>query len=217
MARVKIGNVYPTDEYLLGRCAPTGYGLGVGSVLLSAKDNLDTIKANGWYYWNADNKPAGVPETASTGYLQAMRVWTTAGGTCIQELVDISGSTFQGCKMQRTMYGNNVFEWEWINPPVTAGYEYRTTERWNNRSVYTMLVDCGVTVAGTKQIDNPTGGTPIRYAATSGGAVSPYRPGGVESTVYLFEVSVDSQKIHLNVGTGEAGKNAYVQIWYVKN
>lgn len=214
MARVKIGNVYPPDAYLLARCAPAGYGLGATAVLLSSKDNLNTIKKNGWYYWNADNKPAGVPTTPATGYLQAMRVWTTAGGTCIQELVDISGSTYQGCKMQRTMYGDTVYEWEWVNPPVIDGYEFRTTERFRGLPVYTMLIDCGATVAGTTQKATPFDGLPIRYSACAGGVVSPYRPN--DGDVYRFEVHVDGTNITLTVGSGEAGKTAYVQVWYTK-
>lgn len=214
MARVKIGNVRTPIDYLKQYFAPAGYGLGAAAVLLTSKDDVNTIKANGWYYWNADNKPANVPTSPSTGYLQAMRVWTTAGGTCIQELVDISGSTYQGCKMQRTIYGTTVFEWEWVNPPMMASYEFRTTERFRGLPVYTMLVECGTTVAGTTQKANPFEGLPIRYTACAGGVVSPYRPN--DGDTYRFEVFVDGTNITLTVGSSEAGKPAYVQVWYTK-
>lgn len=32
---------------------------------------------------------------------------------------------------------------EWINPPMIAGEEYRTTERFEGKPVYTQLIDCG--------------------------------------------------------------------------
>lgn len=32
---------------------------------------------------------------------------------------------------------------DYINPPMLPGVEYRTTERWNNKAVYTKAVDCG--------------------------------------------------------------------------
>lgn len=50
---------------------------------------------------------------------------------------------------------------EWLNPPMEIGVEYRTTERYNGKAVYAMLVDCGsfsndkkvsVTVAGITSI-----------------------------------------------------------------
>lgn len=33
--------------------------------------------------------------------------------------------------------------WEWENPPMKIGVEYRTTERWNGQPVYTKLVNGG--------------------------------------------------------------------------
>lgn len=214
MGRVLIGNVRPSIDYLKEYFAPAGYGLGTASVFLTEEDDINTIKCNGWYYWNQDSKPANVPETACASYLQAMRVWTTASGATYQELVDIVGSTYQGCKMQRTIYGDTAYEWEWINPPMKLGYEFRTTERFNTHPVYTMLVDCGTTVAGTTQKANPFEGLPIRYSASAGGVVSPYRPN--DGDVYRFEVFVDGTNITLTVGSGETGKPALVQVWYIK-
>jgi hypothetical protein len=34
-------------------------------------------------------------------------------------------------------------EWEWKNPPMEAGVEYRTTERWKGSPVYTQVVYFG--------------------------------------------------------------------------
>lgn len=41
------------------------------------------------------------------------------------------------------LYGIVDGEIEWINPPMVLGVEYRTTERYNGKPVYTKLVDCG--------------------------------------------------------------------------
>ncbi len=32
-------------------------------------------------------------------------------------------------------------EWEYVNPPMLPGVEYRTTERWKGKAVYTKLID----------------------------------------------------------------------------
>lgn len=42
--------------------------------------------------------------------------------------------------------------WEWVNPPMQLGVEYRTTERYQGKPVYTKLVDCGVWANG-KQVE----------------------------------------------------------------
>lgn len=215
MTKVKIGNVYPSDEYLLARCAPIGYGLGAAAKLLTSKDDLNTIKANGWYYWNDNNKPANVPTTENTNYLQAMRVWTTAGGTCYQELVDMVGSVYQGCKMQRTIYGNNVYEWEWVNPPMMAGIEYRTTERRQGKAVYTKLVDCGAIPNAESKIvaHNCAAIMMIRCCGTTNlGTTIPYRWNDSYTAV-----SADRTNIHLCTNADFSGQTCMVQLWYTKD
>lgn len=56
MARVKIGNVHPSDEYLLERCAPAGYGLGKQAVQIT---DLDTARKCGLYAFSSvcNNRP----------------------------------------------------------------------------------------------------------------------------------------------------------------
>ena len=39
--------------------------------------------------------------------------------------------------------GNTWSPWEWENPPMRVGVEYRTTERWNDAPVYAKLVNIG--------------------------------------------------------------------------
>lgn len=51
---------------------------------------------------------------------------------------EMESAEHPGC-WYRTVDG----ETEWLNPPMVAGVEYRTTERYNGLPVYTMLVDCG--------------------------------------------------------------------------
>lgn len=33
--------------------------------------------------------------------------------------------------------------WEWVNPPMVLGQEYRTTERWNGKVVFVKAINCG--------------------------------------------------------------------------
>ena len=39
-------------------------------------------------------------------------------------------------------------EWQWENPPMVLGVEYRTTERYFNKAVYTKLINVGFVYAG---------------------------------------------------------------------
>lgn len=75
--------------------------------------------------------------------------------------------------------------YEWLNPPLEVGAEYRTTERLNSKPVYTKSIDCGYAPnTGVKFIDSgvqlygvniifsvsgyTSAGTPIPYYNDSG-------------------------------------------------
>jgi hypothetical protein len=47
----------------------------------------------------------------------------------------------RGLTVRRSVTEGVVGEWEFINPPMVAGEEYRTTERWKGKAVYTKLVN----------------------------------------------------------------------------
>lgn len=105
--------------------APEGYGLGEESGQLVTDCNAAVL--SGWY--QLDEYCENAPDDA--GHL--MRVSACAG--CVyQEVFTDGGTVTRWCKSGA--WG----EWEWINPPMVAGVEYRTTERCGGKPVYTKLV-----------------------------------------------------------------------------
>lgn len=65
--------------------------------------------------------------------------------------------------------------WEYVNPPMALGVEYRTTERYNGKPVYAKLFDYGVlpNAASSYVSFNPSGSidavvyvTPVYYSAS---------------------------------------------------
>lgn len=55
------------------------------------------------------------------------------------------------------LYNNGWGEWEWENPPMSSGVEYRTTERYMGKSVYTKCVNYGYIAAGEHSIAHGIG------------------------------------------------------------
>lgn len=83
MARVHIGNVFPSDDYLLARCAPAGYGLGEDIIKKYIdKADLDNTFVNGLYWVTC----IGCIANGQTFNYAILRV--TGNGTthCIHEL-----------------------------------------------------------------------------------------------------------------------------------
>lgn len=74
-----------------------------------------------------------------------------------------------GLEARREKSGGTWQPWEWVNPPMVVGTEYRTTKRFNNKVVYTKLVEIGETPAsGSSKSVNvaPAGSTIVSVSAT---------------------------------------------------
>lgn len=110
--------------------APSGYGLG--EYAASASDlNAET---SGLYQWDAaaQNRPFD--------YGTAVIVRRDEGSGS-EICVGVSG-TYKGVVVVRSKNSEGWIE-EFLNPPMIANKEYRTTERYMGRSVYVKYIDVG--------------------------------------------------------------------------
>ena len=138
-----------------GGFAPSGYGLGeTTGKLLTSTDNCNNYTKCGIYHWGSTNIPVNAPPTSTTdstlftnngilivypseyGIVQEVRYYREPWGRCF-----------------RYKYNNAWTPWEFVNPRLAVGKEYRTTERFLGKPVYTKLLDFGAlpnTTTGTK-------------------------------------------------------------------
>ena len=127
------------DTLLAGK-APAGYGLGGSAKYLTADDDLNNIWQAGWYAWDAP--PKNVPTIHAIGMngsYCSMLVMNKGGAyTFSQLVVSIDGFVFF-----RNVVGGASEEWDILNPPMYAGVEFRTTERYKGKPVYIKAVDTG--------------------------------------------------------------------------
>ena len=121
--------------------APAGFGLGGNATDITGK-NLNDYTKWGVYYWVGTHTNAPFDR----GYMEVIPS-NGEGVTQVARKVGYVDGTV-GIQVQRTMNEWGTWSpWEWVNPPMVPGVEYRTTERWNGKAVYTCLVNCG-NVAG---------------------------------------------------------------------
>lgn len=109
--------------------APAGYGLGTS--YSPEIDDCDTATKNGWYHVKGAtlNKPfnkVGALLVACRGSTQMYQLF----------FVGETYATGGSCIIVRSMYGGEWGPWEWVNPPMEVGVEYRTTERYLGKPVY---------------------------------------------------------------------------------
>lgn len=152
-------------------------------------------------------KVATIPAEVSAEVAEAVSGITAAD---INALSGIESAEHPGC-----YYRTGVGVVEWFNPPLLAGIEYRTTERYNGKAVYTKLLDCG-TVVNNKAVNHGAGNGLIRMAPVASGIIS--------TTIYPADndwgwfVSADQTAVRMICGSGiENNASWKVQIWYVKN
>lgn len=201
--------------------APDGFGLGSNSKMLTPSDNLDTLMKSGWYQYSTSNAPQGSLPTALAGYAALILV-SAAGNTCVQEAFDPTDSSLHGTVLRRTVYGlgsgAKIYPWEWINPPMQTGAEYRTTERFWGKPVYYKIVDCGQ-IADNKQVEHGVANMRdcIFCQGLRGAMPMPSISNNNLSDPWSYYVAdVNRTKITLACGTTAAGGNCHVILKYTK-
>lgn len=112
----------------------------------------------------------------------------------------LTADNYSGAKAIKTYYNSVWNDWEWENPPMVAGVEYRTTERYNNKVVYTRYVNLGsMPASGQKKVAYTSGKASKwvsyeAYLVTSSGNVSPMpyinTSGTLGATVYASTTNI---------------------------
>lgn len=113
--------------------APGGFGLGGGAKFLTASDDLNTIWQAGWYAW--DTPPKNAPTVSGTPISYCSMIVLNKGGDYNRHQIVYM---LEGCELHRSS-AETIGEWEWVNPPMELGTEYRTTEQRNGKAVYKKL------------------------------------------------------------------------------
>jgi hypothetical protein len=123
----------------------------------------------------------------------------------------VEDTDYPGCHYK--MVGENK---EWLNPPMAVGVEYRTTERYQGKSVYTKLVDFGnLPTNSTKWVDHNVKATAfMRLEGKAGDTVFPRVGNGNWAEM---GVMLTGNSIGVCVTGDSYNILATVQIWYTKD
>lgn len=180
--RAKVGGAI---DIALQNKAPAGYGLGeLSGKKLTASDNIDNIRVSGiyTYSWNPSNQPSGLPAEAQ--YHDGLLIVIAGAQNAVeQKIIFVKGSptanTGDNCTVHRLSLGTSAWQpWEWVNPPMNLGVEYRTTERYLGKPVYVRLHDFGALPNNTFKEDSSPASWSIdkaicAYGTTSDGITIP--------------------------------------------
>ena len=207
--------------------APGGFGLGQENMV--AINDCNNAVLSGWY--TTDNITANTPaEDTNSGVLCVSRRYDNR---IYQEFHAISGGQYSAGTASRISYGDNHTApqwgpWEWVNPPMILGTEYRTTERYLGKPVYCKVVNCGNLPDGTTaevahgiaNVGIVVGAQAIASNATdmfNGLVYLPdIRSGSLTDRWTVYLAGADNQNIRIFCGGGLAGRPVYVTLKYTK-
>lgn len=109
--------------------APAGYGLGTNGTLVNEIDNLF---GTGVYIWEDS-----IQNPFRAGL--CLHIERFASGSYATQYC-FRSDTYAPIMCVRNKAEGIWGEWEWVNPPMMPGVEYRTTERSNEQPVYAKRV-----------------------------------------------------------------------------
>ena len=183
--------------------APSGYGLG--AFAQTTITDCNEANKNGWY------------ATSSTC---ANQPWTGGGWLLVEALnnfyvIQYISTEKNGCVTCRRIKDNNVWgAWEYVNPPMSLGVEYRTTERYLGMPVYVKMIDFGALPYGTrKNVAHGITGknynvrSEIRVIGT--GQLLEYKQG-------ITEVIANATDVYITTDSDFSMYSVYFALWYAK-
>ena len=196
----------------------------MGQSILDANEAI----LGGFYYWgpNAKNTPfrygamVVIPRSSTTAKPCVTQIASEElGGLNPQASIAVRKSTDNG--------DGKWGPWEWLNPPMELGVEYRTTERHLGKPVYCKLIDFGaVPAVNTNKTVDFAGLGISRIISWTGNAdiggstfALPYHEIGRKvnnASIYVF---VNYTGITLRTDDqwfAENGGTAQCTIWYTK-
>lgn len=145
--------LYPKTVYnQVSGVAPDGYGLGRNNG--KSISNCNDAIQNGWYVTdgNTTNGPVNPANSAALNYLTLL---VSSGAERIRQIAFVATQNYNEVATRYSSdSGSNWSEWEWVNPPMKLGVEYRTTERYLGKPVYTQVISIGAIGSGSGNVEH---------------------------------------------------------------
>lgn len=192
--------------------APSGYGLGGGGVYPSSLGLSNAnIARGGFYRWDSAGTSDGFPFQYGS-----MLVSPRTKDSSSFQLAFCHAGTYQGVIAARQYSSTSNNAWEYLNPPMVSGVEYRTTERYAGKPVYIRQIYFGTLPnTGNKGVSLGTGVDVISIEgeAYNSQYVCPLGNCGAVKEVWH---QLNDGKIYISVNDGASIYEAILIVKYVK-
>lgn len=202
--------------------APGGFGLGANGwpytyTVLTA-DTIDSVNRSGLYVYDDNiSIDTGLGNYGGSGLL--LHLAHTIAHSYDAKQIFYPRAGMKNTYLERVKDTDKGWQpWEYVNPPMESGVEYRTTERFWKRPVYYKIVDCGQ-IMDNKQVEHGIANMRdcIFCQGLRGAMPMPSISNNDLSDPWSYYVAdVNRTKITLACGTTAAGGNCHVILKYTK-
>lgn len=210
-------------NYNISNKAPAGYGLGEDNGM-PCYDTNTAIKI-GFYRLCGEQTLNPPPDLFAWGTMLVEKreifIYQTV------KTADGYSNQYTITRYSRDM-GSTWSEWEYLNPPMMEGVEYRTTERYGGHPVYVQRVIVNSIPTGTLITLVPESTSLVRFEckiqqyAGLHEIWSPFFYGSIDSAysafAYAYKEMTGAIRCNFNCGANiDVDAAAYVTIWYTKD
>ena len=213
-----------TTDYVAQNAAPAGYGLGNVLAATMPGGDLNNAISNGWFIVSESslNRPSAVK-------YGVLSVASRKNGETHQTLYGVGNTTdfiFDGTVLRRYLTHKGTWSaWEWENPPMQPGVEYRTTERWNSKPVYVKLINIGSLPAASGMTNRTKIGISISNldkivrlsgSVTDGTTTFPFPVATDDNLTIAFGAYVHAGIVYIESSKDYSSFSGAMKLWYTK-
>lgn len=200
--------------------APSGYGYGetisrIGHDNITDAEFVEMLEAKlSTMDYDSAAQVTWEDHPLFDGTIRVGTLWKSGTG----EYAALTGDGYASTSLTRVKVNGVWQPFEWVNPPMDLGVEYRTTERYLGKPVYVKVVDCGL-IADNKAVAHGISNMNICLSVIG------VRAGFPMPNIYnhslndpwtCYVVAIDTTNITLACGSSSAGANCHVTLKYTK-
>ena len=197
--------------------APDGFGLGANGYPYAyttvTADTINTINRSGLYAYDDDNISidAGLDPYGKGGLL--LHLAHTIAHSYDAKQMFYPRAPMGNVHLERVKDTDKGWQpWEYVNPPMAAGVEYRTTERYLGKPVYVKVVDFGILPANSKKV--------VAHGIENLAYVLDYYGGAgywvVSSIPWIFNIEFTNTNIEITTNADEGAYATKIILKYFK-
>lgn len=137
-------------------------------------------------------------------------------------VLSAESSIYKKAMVSKVKYNGEWQPWEWVNPPMKVGLEYRTTERYEAKPVYIKAVSLGTLPTSGEKSVNYTSAAVSKvvsleaYALSTSGTLNQF-PFYNSSGVFCGKVSATTRNIYIDAFADISANTGFAIIKYTKD